>query len=164
MPLEWYFAFRLPGLGQHFGVLDIWTSWCCAAKYMPTQFAARCEGPVGASWGDTQTHDDVIKWKHFPRYWPFVRGIHRSPVTRSFDIFFDLRLNKRLSKQSWCWWYETLSCPLWHHCNALGQNVKWCVNKHSSWWTSKEKQIQCLMPVSMVRGSDKYLLEWKKFY
>ena len=26
------------------------------------------------------THDDVIKWKHFPRYWPFARGIHRSPV------------------------------------------------------------------------------------
>ena len=26
------------------------------------------------------THDDVIKWKHCPRYWPFVRGIHRSPV------------------------------------------------------------------------------------
>ena len=26
------------------------------------------------------THDDVIKWKHFPRYWSFVRGIHRSPV------------------------------------------------------------------------------------
>ena len=26
------------------------------------------------------THDDVIKWKHIPRYWPFVRRIHRSPV------------------------------------------------------------------------------------
>ena len=26
------------------------------------------------------SHDDVIKWKHFPRYWAFVRGIHRSPV------------------------------------------------------------------------------------
>ena len=25
-------------------------------------------------------HDDVIKWKHFPRYWPFARGIHWSPV------------------------------------------------------------------------------------
>ena len=25
-------------------------------------------------------HDDVIQWKHFPCYWPFVRGIHRSPV------------------------------------------------------------------------------------
>ena len=28
----------------------------------------------------TDPHDDVIKWKHFPRYWPFLRGIHRSPV------------------------------------------------------------------------------------
>ena len=28
----------------------------------------------------TPIHDDVIKWKHFPRYWSFVRGIHRSPV------------------------------------------------------------------------------------
>ena len=30
--------------------------------------------------GPLLLHDDVIKWKHFPRYWPFVRGIHRSPV------------------------------------------------------------------------------------
>ena len=30
-------------------------------------------------WYDND-YDDVIKWKHFPRYWPFVRGIHRSPV------------------------------------------------------------------------------------
>ena len=28
----------------------------------------------------SKCHDDVIKWKYFPRYWPFVRGIHRSPV------------------------------------------------------------------------------------
>ena len=39
------------------------------------------------------------------------------PVTRSFDIFFDLRLNKRLSKQCWGWWFETLSRPLKLHCN-----------------------------------------------
>ena len=38
-------------------------------------------------------------------------------VTRSFDVFFDLRLNNRLSKQSWGWWFETLSRPLWRHCN-----------------------------------------------
>ena len=31
------------------------------------------------SWKN-KVHDGVIKWKHFPRYWPFVRGIHRSPV------------------------------------------------------------------------------------
>ena len=35
------------------------------------------------SWTEVRqglSHDDVIKWKHFPRYWPFVRGIHWSPV------------------------------------------------------------------------------------
>ena len=40
------------------------------------------------------------------------------PVTRSFDVFFDLRLNKRLSKQSRGWWLETISRPLWRHRNA----------------------------------------------
>ena len=39
------------------------------------------------------------------------------PVTRSFDVFFDLRLNKPSSKQWWGWWFETLSRPLWSHCN-----------------------------------------------
>ena len=39
------------------------------------------------------------------------------PVTRSFDVYFDLRPNKWLSKQSWVWWFETLSCSLWRHCN-----------------------------------------------
>ena len=39
------------------------------------------------------------------------------PVTRSFDVFFDMRLNKRLSKQSWGLWFETLSRPLWRHRN-----------------------------------------------
>ena len=41
---------------------------------------------------------------------------HR-PVTRSFDVFFDLRLNKPLSKRSWGWWFEAPSCSLWRHCN-----------------------------------------------
>ena len=39
-------------------------------------------------------------------------------VTQSFDVFFDLRLSKRLSKQSWGWGFETPSRSLWHHCNA----------------------------------------------
>ena len=77
-------------------------------------------------------HDDVMKWKPFPCYWPFVLGLHRSnssvtgefpsqrPVTRSFDAFFDLRPNKRLRKQSWGWWFETSSNPLWRHCNKEG--------------------------------------------
>ena len=40
------------------------------------------------------------------------------PVTRSFDVFFDLHSNKRLRKQWWGWWFETLSFPLWRHRNG----------------------------------------------
>ena len=45
------------------------------------------------------------------------------PVSRSFDVFFDLRLNKRLNKQSWGWWFETPSCSLWRNCYDKGCNV-----------------------------------------
>ena len=73
----------------------------------------------------TQEHDDIIKWKHFPGYRPFVQGIHQSPVNspsqrpvmRSSDGFLDLRLNKHWSKQSWGWCFETPSRSLWRHCN-----------------------------------------------
>ena len=44
------------------------------------------------------------------------------PVTRGFDVFFDLRPNKRLSKQTWGWWFETLSCSLWRHCNVSNKH------------------------------------------
>ena len=43
----------------------------------------------------------------------------QKPVTRSFGVFFDLRLIKRLRKQSWGWWFETLPRPLWRHSNEL---------------------------------------------
>ena len=43
------------------------------------------------------------------------------PVTQSFDVFFDLRLNKQLSNQSWGWWFETPSRSLWRHCNEILQ-------------------------------------------
>ena len=41
------------------------------------------------------------------------------PVMWSFDVFFDLRLDERLSKQSWGWWFETPSRPLWRYCNDI---------------------------------------------
>ena len=64
-------------------------------------------------------HGDVIKWKHFPRYWPFARGFpsHR-PVTRSSGVFFDLCLNKRFSKQSKHWRFAMPWRSLWRHCNG----------------------------------------------
>ena len=55
-------------------------------------------------------HDDVIKWKHFPRYWPFVR---KASVFSLICVW-----NKVLSKQSGGWWLDTLSRPLWRHCNV----------------------------------------------
>ena len=45
------------------------------------------------------------------------------PVTWSFDVFFYLRLNKRLSKQSWGRWFETPLRPLWRHCNVSKNNL-----------------------------------------
>ena len=77
-------------------------------------------------WGYLPSHDDVIKWKHFPRHWPFVRGIHWSPVNythkgqgRGALMFSSIcHLNKRLSKQSWGWWCEMPSRSLWHRYNV----------------------------------------------
>ena len=71
------------------------------------------------------------------------------PVMRSFNVFFDLCLNKRLNEQSWGWWFETPSCSLWRHCNvinlflALGghcyrlSRIHWRTNDWGSkrtWW------------------------------
>ena len=72
-------------------------------------------------------HDDIIKWKHFPRYWPFVQGIQRSPVNsphkgqwRGALMFYLIcALNKRLSKHSWGWWFKTPSLPLWRHYDKI---------------------------------------------
>ena len=53
------------------------------------------------------------------------------PVTRSFDVFFDPRPNKRLSKQSRRLWFETSSRSLWRHCNViwvLSMTHTWCHN------------------------------------
>ena len=79
-------------------------------------------------------HDEIIKWKHFPYYWPFVRGIHQSPVnslTKASDAefwcFLWSLLNKRLSIQSKHWWFEKPSHPLWHHSNVIWGILIWLV-------------------------------------
>ena len=60
------------------------------------------------------------------------------PVTRSFDVFFDLRLNKKLSKQAWCWRFETLSRPLWHHRNVYISLLRQ-YHLQTWWYTHKQK-------------------------
>ena len=75
--------------------------------------------------------DDVIKWKHLPRYSPFCAGNSlvtngfpsERQVTQSFDVFFDLRLNKRLWKLSRRRWFETSWRSLWRHCDVLQWHI-----------------------------------------
>ena len=72
-------------------------------------------------------HDDVIKWKYFPRYWPFVWWIRRSPVNSPHNgqwcralMFSSICawIYKRLSRQSWGWWFQTPSRSLWRNFNG----------------------------------------------
>ena len=80
-----------------------------------------------------QYDDDVIKWKPSPRYWPFVQGINWSSVNSPpkgrwrwafiFGVFFDLGVDRRLSKESSGWSFETPSRP----CNV---SLK-CVHLHA---------------------------------
>ena len=61
-------------------------SQICTNKFGSKSVPFVSGGPLCSLCG--VNHDDVIKWKHFPRYWPFVRGIHRSrwiPRTKASD-------------------------------------------------------------------------------
>ena len=126
--------------------------------------------------------DDVIKWKHFLRYWPFVRGIQRvtgefpsqRPVTRSFDIFFDPRLNKRLRKQSRRRWFETPSRSLWRHCNmkiSLESPLSICLLSVNSvtpsrfkwnfrWWIFQVKLKDWWLRYLMKKSTLVHVMAW----
>ena len=67
----------------------------------------------------TSSHGKIFRvTSHLCGKSPVTGEFHaQRPVTRSFDVFFDLRLNKRLIKQSWGWWFETPLRSLWCHCN-----------------------------------------------
>ena len=80
------------------------------------------------------------------------------PDTRSSDVLFDLRLNQRLSKQSWGWWFETLSHPLWCHCNVCSQwraQYPHCTQS-ISWlmMTKYQEESGHQNPDSMVHGAN----------
>ena len=109
--MKWFFLFELRNSIHGIGNGSTWSTGPCE-MWRHVESLERI-------------HDDVIKWKHFLRYWPLVRGIpvtgefpSQRPMARSFDIFFDLRLSKRLSKQSGRRWFKTPSRPLWRHCNV----------------------------------------------
>ena len=95
----------------------------------------------------TSLHDDVIKWKHLPRYWPFMRGIHRSPVNsphkgqwRGALMFYLIcaPINDWVNNRGW--WFETPSGSLWPQSNGsfasplffvVAQSVKLVLRRHA---------------------------------
>ena len=86
-----YFLSRFPSTG-HSKRLITW--WCHQVEAFST-FLALCEGNP-----------------------PVIGGFpSQRPVAWSFDVFFDVPLNKRLKIQSRCWWFETPWRSLWRHCN-----------------------------------------------
>ena len=119
-------------------------------------------------------YSEVIWWRHHlngnifrvtghlcgeftgPRWIPRTK-----PVARSFHVFFDLHLNKRLSKQSWGWWFETLSHPLWRHCNAsLVQMIAWGPNTDDKqWWPSSATPVCGIMG----RWVSNYIMDGRAF-
>ena len=64
-------------------ILRFWSSgpssWCWISRHLSDSSFSPFPYVHESCW-----YDDVIKWNHFPRYWPFVRGIHRSPVNSPY--------------------------------------------------------------------------------
>ena len=87
----------------------------------------------------------------------------QSSVTRSFDLFFDLRLNKRFSKQLWGWWFETPPLSLWHHCNVFSflflnglkhsNEIQWNLNKIEKglFLENRLHNVSCITTVILFR-------------
>ena len=96
----------------------VWGRFCCVFCTVRFPISFRVTSPA-------LVHDDVMPWKRFPRYRPFVRGIHRSrvdsrskaPIMRA--LIFYVSPNKRLNELSSWWWFVTLWRPLWRHCNEI---------------------------------------------
>ena len=74
---------------------------CLLQQHMMTSSNGNIFGVTGHLWGEFTG----------PGVFPAQR-----PVTRNFDVFFELRPNKLLSKQPWGCWFETPSRSLWRQC------------------------------------------------
>ena len=118
------------------------------------------------NWLIIGSYPDLLWWRHQVETFSALLAIcagnspvpgefpTQRPATRSFDVFFDLRLNKRLSKQSRGWWFETLSHPLWRHCNATWQAPShglyqywfcfYWIHTNKWWWNQKKIQAVSL--------------------
>ena len=89
------------------------------------------------------------------------------PVTSKFDVFFDLRLNKRLCKQWRRRWFETPSRSLWHHCDAYFQRIKipfslisLSVHQNKFYACLDSIPVPCVPCIICKNCSDRYSWHW----
>ena len=88
--------------------ITVWPMW-----YL--QISTDMETLLISIWISRHPHlnDDVMKWKYFLRYWPFVWGIPRTKASNA-ELWCLL-----WSEHSWGWWFETPSRSSWLHCNDM---------------------------------------------
>ena len=94
-------------------------------------------------------HNDVIKWKHFPHYWPFVRGIHWSPVNSPHKGQWHGALMFSLI-YAWIngWLNNPEASKLRHHCAHYDAIVMcWLGVSMSKYWASSASiaEIRCIV-------------------
>ena len=106
----------ITSMGNHGAVVGI-------SECRHSNCSSSCNQALLNTTGLVPCHDDVIKWKHLPRYWPFVWEFadHRwIPCTLASDAelwcFLWSAPEWTLSTQTWGWWFETLSLRC--HCDA----------------------------------------------
>ena len=93
------------------------------------------------------------------------------PVTWSFDVFFDLCLNEWLSKQSWGWWFEMPSYPLWCHSNGIpvavigkyDTNLSQCKEENTTKIFSQCK-VEAIQRTCFVFNRNFHLVSWAAFW
>ena len=112
----------------HPGRRNSWNCWLDAALYVLQLPGSRCHTYGGID--STELRSVESWWRHQIETFFRVTGLcegnspvtgefpSQRPVTRSFDVFFDLRLNRRLSKPTRRRWFETLSRSLRRHSNV----------------------------------------------
>ena len=137
-------VFSVPSFSQFFWMIKTLVAWMISRSYLAGVTAAYMS-PLSKLWLPLESHVHMMTSSNgniFRVIGPLcgnspITGEFpaQRPVTRSFDVFFDLRLNKRMSKQSWGWWFETPSLSLWRHSNDIWHVLPQpsCCDIHQIW-------------------------------
>ena len=93
-------------------------------------------------------HDDVIKWKHFPRCWPFVRGIHRSQVNSPHKGQWRGALMFSLI---WAWikGFLTMTMTMTMKYSLLPSDIQFIINT----LTKEIIHITCVKSINLAKGA-----------